>query len=167
MKYCKVPKSLDPIVHLAISKPILSANILAQHRLLVNVTHHHVLHAAKLKPLSPPSIPFCRSSTFTASVGHIVPAVRELLFEFPAVISDGLVRPNHAMAWNILWRRQCSPSSLKLGGCTLINCMPPTRSSVHWRPLLSSATPIRLGRRHCIWYQKKKAHGGPLVITGG
>jgi transposase InsO family protein len=80
-------------IQAAVSKPILGVDFLARHKLLVDAAHRRVLHAATLKPLAPPSIPCRRSSSFSASVGHIVPAVRELLAEFPAVISDGQARP--------------------------------------------------------------------------
>jgi hypothetical protein len=79
-------------VQAAVSKPILGVDFLARHKLLVDASNRRVLHAKSLQPLAPPSIP-CRRSSFTASVGHITPAVRELLSAFPSVISDGQARP--------------------------------------------------------------------------
>jgi RNase H-like domain found in reverse transcriptase/Reverse transcriptase (RNA-dependent DNA polymerase) len=79
-------------VQAAVSKPILGVDFLARHKLLVDAANRRVLHAKSLQPLAPPSIP-CRRSPFAASVGHITPAVRELLSAFPSVISDGQARP--------------------------------------------------------------------------
>jgi hypothetical protein len=51
-----------------------------------------VLDEQTLQSLAPPSIPCCRSSLAVA-VGHIAPAVRELLTAFPTIVGDSDVQP--------------------------------------------------------------------------
>jgi hypothetical protein len=79
-------------VQAAVSKPILGVDFLARHKLLVDAARHRVLDARSLQPLAPPSIP-CRHSPLAAAIGHIAPAVRELLTAFPKIVSDGNARP--------------------------------------------------------------------------
>jgi hypothetical protein len=79
-------------VQAAVSKPILGVDFLARHKLLVDAASRGVLDAHSLKSLALPNIPCCRSPV-AAAVGHIAPAVRELLTALPRIIGDGYARP--------------------------------------------------------------------------
>jgi hypothetical protein len=79
-------------VQASVGKPILGVDFLARHKLLVDAASRRVLDAHSLKPLAPPNIP-CRHATLAAAVGHIAPAVRELLAAFPKIVGDGDARP--------------------------------------------------------------------------
>jgi Reverse transcriptase (RNA-dependent DNA polymerase) len=85
-------------VQAAVSKPILGVDFLARHKLLVDAASRCVLDAKSLQPLAPPSIP-CRRSPLAAAVGHISPAVRELMTAFPKIVGDGnaRARPRHGV----------------------------------------------------------------------
>jgi hypothetical protein len=78
-------------VQAAVGKPILGVDFLACHKLLVDAASHRILDAHTLKQLALLNIPF-RSAPMTAAIGHIAPAVRELLTAFPRIIGDGSVR---------------------------------------------------------------------------
>jgi hypothetical protein len=81
------------LVQAAVSKPILGVDFLARHKMLVDAwAGRRVLDAKSLQLLAPPSIPCCRSP-LAAAVGHISPAVRELLTVFPKIVGDGDARP--------------------------------------------------------------------------
>jgi hypothetical protein len=79
-------------VQAAVSKPILGVDFLARHKLLLDAASRRMLDAQSLQPLTPPSIP-CRRSPLATAVGHMAPAVRELLTAFPKIVSDGNVLP--------------------------------------------------------------------------
>jgi hypothetical protein len=50
----------------AMSSPILGVDFLSRHKLLVDAAGHWVIQEASLRPLTPPSIPCCRSSFLNA-----------------------------------------------------------------------------------------------------
>ena len=81
----------------AVSKPILGVNFLAANCLLVDPFSRTVLHAHNLKPVG--TALAAAAAHFVSSLCHIVPTVRNLLAEFPAIVGDssGTPSPRHGI----------------------------------------------------------------------
>jgi hypothetical protein len=93
----------------AVSKPILGTDFLAKHRLLVDPAAGQVLDAETLSPLgsgNPTAAATAAVKTprscLAASL-HIAPAVRNLIAQFLAVVSDGsgTPKPTHGVSHSI------------------------------------------------------------------
>jgi hypothetical protein len=148
-------------VQAAVSKPILGVDFLARHKLLVDAASCRVLDAHSLKPLAPPSIP-CRRAPLAAAVGHIAPAVRELLTAFPKIVGDGDSRPQprHGMEHVIettgqplhAKARRLDPGKLRL-------------SSVLYRLQALFAALIQPGLLLCTWCLRRMASGDLVATT--
>jgi len=76
----------------AVSKPILGVDFLAANRLLVDPFSRMVLHANNLKPVG--TALAATVAHFVSTLCHIVPTVRNLLSEFPAIVGDGSGTPS-------------------------------------------------------------------------
>ncbi len=76
----------------AVSKPILGVDFLAANRLLVDPFSRTVLHAHNLKPVG--AALAAAAAHFVSTLCHIVPTVRNLLAEFPAIVGDGSGTPS-------------------------------------------------------------------------
>ncbi len=92
------PFVLAPVAH-----PILGADFLAHHRLLVNLYNHQVLQSSTLEPLPTSATAALLLSPFVAQLQTMPPPIRSLIAEFPTVFNSALqsARPNHGVQHHI------------------------------------------------------------------
>jgi hypothetical protein len=148
-------------VQAAVSKPILGVDFLACHKLLVDVAGCRVLDAQSLQPLAPPSFP-CRRSPLAAAIGHMAPAVQELLTAFPKIVSDGDAQPQPRHGVEHVIETTGQPLH---ANWLQTSCAPPRLSSALLRLQALFAALIRPGLCLYTWCLRRMARGSLAVTT--
>ena len=92
-----------PFVLATVPHPILVADFLAHHRLLVDLHNHQVLQSSTLEPLPTSATAAPLLLPFVAQLQTMPPPIRTLIAEFPTVFNSALqsARPDHGVQHHI------------------------------------------------------------------